>query len=552
MLSFIAPESAAYTILILAAIIAGGHAFGGLKLGSFHLGVAGVLFSGLLMGHFKIHVDDHILEFAREFGLILFVYTIGMQVGPGFFSSFKKDGLRLNGLALAAVLIGSLSVVVLHFCFNIPVPVMMGILSGATTNTPSLAAAQQALQELPSTTADMLKMPSLGYAVCYPFGIVGTILSMVIVRLVLNLNVKNESESYAKLHAKTRRILETRDILIKNSNFQGMTIDQIPLPEKSTVISRIMHQGKVQVASPDSVIETGDIIRAVGPVEKLEELKLVLGSWAQVDWESESEEIISKWIVVTRKEILGKSVEELEPFMYGVTITRVSRADVEFSASGDIELNFADRLMAVGEEYAIKKFASIVGNSSKDLNAPELVPVFMGIVLGVILGSFPLTVPGMPAPLKLGLAGGPLIVAMLLSALGRVGRVVWYLPAPANYMMREIGISLFLASVGLKSGDKFVQTLSQGDGWVWIFCGAFVTLVPLVAVGVWARLKMKLNYLSISGLLAGSHTDPPALAFANQLAPASNAQVISYAAIYPLVMILRVLMAQILVLFFAR
>lgn len=548
MLSFIAPESIAYTILVLAAIIASGHALGGLKWGNFHLGVAGVLFSGLLLGHFKIHVNESILEFAREFGLILFVYTIGMQVGPGFFASFKKDGLQLNGLALAAVLIGSLSVVLLSLCFQIPVPVMLGILSGATTNTPSLAAAQQALQELPGTAAEMLKMPSLGYAVCYPFGIIGTILSMVIVRLVLRLNPKNEAENYAKLHAKSRRLLETRDILVKNTNFHGMTLDQIPLPEKCAVISRIMHQGQVQIASPDSVVETGDILRAVGTLEKLEELRLVLGSWAQIDWESENEEIVSKWIIVTRKDILGKTIEELEPFIYGVTITRVSRGDIEFSASSDLELNFADRLMAVGEEHAIKRFASIVGNSSKELNAPELVPVFVGIAIGVILGSIPFQVPGMPAPLKLGLAGGPLIVAMLLSRLGRIGRVVWYLPMPANYMVREIGISLFLASVGLKSGDKFAAALLQGSGIVWILCGAFVTLVPLVAVGLWARVKMKLNYLSISGLLAGSHTDPPALAFANQMAPSSNAQVISYAAIYPMVMILRVLMAQVLVL----
>lgn len=550
MFSFIAPESAAYTILILSVIIAAGHALGSLKLGSFHLGVAGVLFSGLVLGHFKIHLNPLILEFAREFGLILFVYTIGIQVGPGFFASFKKDGLKLNGLALAAVLIGTLSAVILSKVVHIPISVMLGILSGATTNTPSLAAGQQALQELPGITADLLKMPSLGYAVCYPFGIVGTILAMVLVRIFLKINPKQEAEDYARQHAKSRKALETRDILVKNSNFHGMTLDQIPLPEKSAVISRVMHQGQVQITSPDTVLETGDIVRAVGTPEKLEELRLILGSWAQVDWEAENENIISKWIVVTRKDILGKTIDGLEPFIYGVAVTRISRGDIEFSAASEIVLNFADRLMVVGDEKGIQKFSSIIGNSAKELNAPELVPVFLGIAAGVILGSFPIMIPGMPAPLKLGLAGGPLIVAMLLSRVGRIGRVVWYLPTSANFMMREIGISLFLASVGLKSGDRFVETLVNGNGWIWILSGAFVTLVPLVTVGLWARVKMKLNYLSISGLLAGSHTDPPALAFANQMAP-SSAQVISYAAIYPLVMILRVLMAQILVLFLA-
>ncbi len=550
MFPFIAPESAAYTILILSAIIASGHALGGLKLGSFQLGVAGVLFSGLLLGHFKIHVDPHILEFAREFGLILFVYTIGIQVGPGFFASFKKDGIKLNSLAVIAVLIGAVSAVILSQVVHIPMPVMLGILSGATTNTPSLAAAQQALQEIPGITSEILKMPSLGYAICYPFGIIGTILAMVLVRFLLKINPRNEADLYSKQHSKTRRSLETRDILVKNTNFNGMTLDQIPLPEKSAVISRIMHQGQVQVTSPDSLIQTGDIVRAVGTPEKLEELRLILGAWAQVDWEAENENIITKWVVVTRKEILGKKIDELEPFIYGVAVTRISRSDVEFSAAAEIELNFADRLMVVGDESGIKKFSAIIGNSAKELNAPELVPVFLGIAAGVILGSFPFQIPGMPAPLKLGLAGGPLIVAMLLSRAGRIGRVVWYLPTSANFMMREIGISLFLASVGLKSGDRFVETLVNGSGGVWILAGALITLIPLVIVGLWARVRMKLNFLSISGLLAGIHTDPPALAFANQMAP-SNAQVISYAAVYPLVLILRVLMAQILVLFFS-
>lgn len=552
MFSFIAPDSIAYTVLVLSVIIAAGHALGGLKFGTFRLGVAGVLFSGLILGHFKIHFDEHILEFAREFGLILFVYTIGIQVGPGFFASFKKDGLKLNVLAMSAVLIGTVAAVVISKILHIPMPVMLGILSGATTNTPSLATAQQTLHELPSSTAEILKMPSLGCAITYPFGIIGTILSMSLIKFCLKVKLSKEAENYSKQHSKTRRTLEARDILVKNPNFHGMPLDQIPLHEKnSAIISRIMHQGHVQIALPDTMIETGDIVRAVGAPEVLEELRLILGTWAQIDWEAENENIISKWITLTRKEILGKTIGDLEPFMYGVTVTRISRGDTEFSASDDIELAFADRIMVVGDESGIKKFSAIIGNSEKELIAPELVPIFLGIAAGVILGSFPLHIPGIPAPLKLGLAGGPLIVAMLLGRVGRIGRIVWYLPPSANFILREIGISLFLAAVGLKSGDRFVETLLNGSGWVWILAGAFITLLPLLTVGFWGRVKMKLNYLSISGMLAGSMTNPPALAFANQMAP-SSAQVISYAAVYPLVMIMRVLIAQILVLLFVR
>ncbi len=544
--------SSAHTILVIALVIALGLALGSIRIFGVNLGVAGVLFAGIAFGHFKIHIQPEILEFTREFGLILFVYTIGMQVGPGFFSSFKRDGIRMNVLAAMIVLVGAVITVALSKTLSIPFPVAVGMFSGATTNTPSLAAAQQALQEVASLGADALRMPGLGYAVCYPFGIVGIILSMIAIRIFFKIDPKEEGEHYSEVHAKHRRALEVMDFKVENPNLNGCALDAIPLPAGGgLVISRVLHQGETQIAMPDTLIFPGDILRAVGPRERLEDLKLIIGQPVTPQWGVLKESIITKRVVVTRRDVAGKSIGDLDPFLYGVTVTRISRAEVEFAATPDVEINFADTLLVVGEEEGIRKFALIVGNSVKALDHPELIPVFIGIALGVILGSLPFHFPGMPAPLKLGLAGGPLLVAMLLSRIGRFGKLIWYMPISANFMLREIGISLFLACVGLKSGDQFLATLTQGQGMVWLAGGALITVVPLLLAGVWARFYYKMNYLSVCGLLAGSMTDPPALAFANQIT-ASNAQVISYAAVYPLVMIMRVVVAQILVLLFAH
>lgn len=542
-------DSVAHTVLLLTVIIALGIFAGSIPVFGIRLGVAGVLFAGLLFGHFKAVINPETAEFVREFGLILFVYTIGMQVGPGFFSSLKRDGAGLNAAAAAIVLLGAAMTVLISEFWQIPMSVAVGMFAGATTNTPSLAAAQQALKELSGFSADTLKMPGLGYAVCYPFGIIGILLTMILIRTGLKIAPKSEAENYEHQHAKQKTVIEAADFRVENVNLNACSAETLPLPGK-VVLSRIMHGEKAQIVLPDSRIYTGDVVRAVGSKEALADLRLLLGSRIQFDWGEVNEEIVTQRVLVTRREAVGKVLGDLDPFLYGVTVTRIRRGEVEFPAAPDIEVKIADTLMVVGEAHGIKKFAAIVGNSVKHLDHPELIPIFVGIALGVILGSLPFHVPGMPAAVKLGLAGGPLLVAIVLSSVGRIGKLIWYMPVSANFMLREIGISLFLACVGLRSGDKFAETLIAGEGIRWMLGGALITFVPLALTGFFLRLKYKMNYLSICGLLAGSMTDPPALAFANQIYP-SNAQVISYAAVYPLVMILRVLAAQALVIFFA-
>ncbi len=550
--SLIPTAPAAVTSLILALVIASGLAFGNVRFWGIQLGVAGVLFSGLVFGHFKAPADERILEFAREFGLILFVYTLGMQVGPAFFGSLKREGLRLNLVAaLIALASGAIAVTFAKFT-SIPFPVIAGMLSGATTNTPSLAAAQQALQSVTGLQGEVMKLPGLGYAVCYPFGILGIILTMILIRKIFTVKPEQEAAAYLTQHSKNKAGVETMSIRIDNGNFEGLTVCEVPLlSDGHLVISRVLHQGAVEIATPSTVLHEKDIVLAVGPREKLEALKLMLGSAVTLDWNKSDETIISKWVMVTRKEIAGKTLQELDVFLYGVAVTRVSRAEIEMPANPEIELNYADALLAIGTADAIKKFAAICGNSTRELNHPDLIPVFLGISLGVLLGSIPFHFPGMPSPLKLGLAGGPLIVALILSKIGRVGKLIWYMPLGANLMLREIGITLFLACVGLRSGDKFLEILLHGEGLTWFAAGTVITFVPLFTAALAARIFMKMNYLSLCGLLAGSMTDPPALAFANQITP-SSAQVVSYASVYPLVMILRVLIAQILVMFLAR
>ncbi len=552
LMSFLPTSPAAATVLALALIISLGLCIGNIRFAGIQLGVAGVLFSGLIFGHFKVHVDERILEFAREFGLILFVYTLGMQVGPAFFASLKREGLRLNMLAMYVVLTGAGVAVAVGTAFKIPFAVLIGMLSGATTNTPSLAAAQQSLLAHGGYSGELLKLPGLGYAVCYPFGIMGIIISMILIRRMFGVNPEEEAQHYLDLHTQNTPGIETLSIRIDNNNFDGLEISDMPfMYENRITISRVLHEGVVSVATPATRLYKKDVVLAVGPREKLTALQLMLGSGVSVDWRKSDEKITSKWVLVTRKEIAGRTLRELDAFLYSVAVTRVSRLGMQLPATPELIINYADELMVVGENEAITRFAAICGNSTKELNHPELIPVFVGISLGVLVGTFPLHVPGIPSPLKLGLAGGPLVVALALSKIGRIGKLIWYMPAGANLMLREIGIALFLACVGLKSGDAFLEILLHGDGVLWFGAGTLITFIPVFTAGLAARLFFRMNYLSLCGLLAGSMTDPPALAFANQVSP-SSAQVVSYAAVYPLVMILRILLAQVLVVFLAR
>ena len=543
-------SSVAHSILILGLVAASGLFLGSLRVGGLTLGVAGVLFAGIAFGHFGFAISPEVLEFARELGLIVFVYTIGVQVGPGFFSSLRRQGLSLNLLAAAVVALGALLTVLIHLWGKVEFPVAVGLFSGATTNTPSLAAAQQAMQDK-ALSEELRTMPGLGYAIAYPFGVLGIILAMYGFRALFRIDVARESQIFTATQGADRPDLSRVNLEVQNPNLDGLALKDLPfLPDSGVVISRILHAGRVQSVTPETRLARGDVVLAVGPRAMLDQLRIVVGAPSQADLQALPSTITARRLIVTHKEALGRRVTEINDRVrrFGVTLTRVARADIELPVSPEVRLNFGDQVMAVGGPAAIDRAAGELGNQPKALNHPMLVPVFVGIALGVVVGSWPIYFPGAPAAVKLGLAGGPLLVAIALSRIGKVGPLVWYMPISANFMLREVGISLFLACVGLKSGDRFVATLVQGDGFKWMALAALITLGPLLVVGLFGRLVLKLNYLSLCGLLAGSMTDPPALAFVTQ-ATGSEGPSIAYATVYPLTMFLRVLFAQFMVIY---
>lgn len=542
-------HSIAHTMLVLSGVIALGIAIGHIRFFGISLGIAGVLFSGLVFGHFGLMIDHEILEFCREFGLILFVFTIGMHVGPSFFASFRKQGLKLNLLAASIVFIGVLVTVGLIYFADLPLAVAVGLLSGAVTNTPGLGAAQQALREgLPAVT-NSGELSGMAYAVAYPFGIIGIILTMLLIRLVAKINLPKEIEAYDHEESTTRESPTNYNIEVTNQRLVGQQIRGLAgLVQGQFVISRLLRGDQVLSSSADTTLLLGDILHIVCTKETADKLAIIVGDPTTVDVRSIQSHFTVRKILITHKDAAGKSIRELDLInRYGTTITRVLRAGVELVAHGGVVLNFGDQVTVVGDETSLKKVATELGDSVKQLNHPNILPIFIGIILGVLVGSIPVNFPGVPAPVKLGLAGGPLLVAILLSKIGKIGPIIWYLPQSANLIMREIGITLFLACVGLKSGGKFLDTLLVGDGLYWMLLAALITLVPLLIVGFSARFVFKLNYLSLCGLLAGSMTDPPALSFSAQMT-GSDAPAFTYASVYALVMFLRILTAQALVL----
>jgi putative transport protein len=545
--------SVAHTVLIISLATACGLALGSIRVWGISLGIGGILFAGLIFGHFKFVINEEVLGFIRDFGLILFVYSIGIQVGPGFFASLRREGLPLNIMAASVVILGVLMTILLHLFANISMPVAVGIYPGATTNTPALAAVEQALKDIKTISPDALKTPGLGFAIAYPFGILGVILVMILIRLIFRINPHEEDAEFRKLQTKSTALPATMHLEVKNPNLHGLPLEKIPMLDKfQVVISRIHHEGKVHVAQPDTILHLGNTLLAVGPKDQLEELCLIIGEKSNMDLRAVPSKITTKRILVTHRNVLGKTLDELD-FLQAldVTITRVSRADIEFTPSSNFRLQFGDTVLVVGEVDAIAKVTNELGNSLKQLNHPQLIPVLIGIALGVIVGSFPFFLPGVPAPVRLGLAGGPLLVAILLSRVGQVGPLNWYMPISANFMLRELGICLFLVAVGLKAGDQFVYTLVHGGGLYWMGCATLITLVPLFIVGMVARAVFKLNYMSLCGLLTGSMTIPPALSYSSSIA-GSDSPNIGYATVYPLVMLLRVLTAQLLVLFLSN
>jgi len=543
-------DSVAHTLLVISLVISVGLALGEIPFFKIKMGIAGVLFSGLAFGHFGMTIDGHIMHFLREFGLILFVYAIGLQVGPGFVNSFLQNGIRLNIMAASIVILGAIITVLISYFGGIEIPVAVGLFSGATTNTPSLAAAQEILGGLPLIDDETLKHPGLGYAVAYPFGIIGIILTMLLTKFIFKVNIQSAESDFKQSQKENADQPIWVDLKIENSNLEGLTIDEIHFFESMDVVAtRILHDGHVKIVNNLTQLKMGDSIRLVGEKKKLEELKMLVGHESEFNLKDiSSSHLLSKRFVVTNKEAIGKTVAELRTF-YGVTIPRVKRPEVELTPNGSVHIHFGDELHIVGTEESLKKIEQVLGNSLETMNHPQIVPIFIGITLGVILGSWPFFIPGIPSAIKLGLAGGPLIVAILLSRVGNWGTMTWHLPKSSNIILKDIGIVLFLACVGLHSGDQFVNTLVNGDGFYWMACSILITLLPLLIVAFVAKGIYKTNYLSVCGLLAGSMTDPPALAFANSLS-SSSAVSIAYATVYPLVMILRIISAQLIILLF--
>lgn len=545
----------ALTVSVLALVAVVGLWIGNVKIRGVGFGIGGVLFGGIIVGHFVdqagVALSSPMLHFIQEFGLILFVYTIGIQVGPGFFASLRVSGLRLNLFAILIVILGGLVTAVLHKLFNIPLPVVLGIFSGAVTNTPALGAGQQILRDL-GVPFEVVDQMGMSYAMAYPFGICGILLTMWLVRLFFRINVEKEAQRFEESSGNGHANLHTINVRVENPNLNQMAIQDVPMLNSDNIVcSRLKCGELLMVPAPGTLIQAGDLLHLVGRPEDLHNAQLVIGQEVATSLSTRGTDLKVERVVVTNEKVLGKKIRDLHVKQrYDVVISRLNRAGVELVASSSASLQFGDILNLVGRQEAIDAVAAELGNAQQKLQQVQMLPVFIGIGLGVLLGSIPLFIPGFPAALKLGLAGGPLIMALILGRIGSIGKLYWFMPPSANLALRELGIVLFLAVVGLKSGGDFVATLTQGEGLSWIAYGIFITAIPLLTVGILARMLAKMNYLTLCGMLAGSMTDPPALAFANNLHATSGAAALSYATVYPLVMFLRIITPQLLAVLF--
>ncbi|RGN38431.1 putative transporter [Bacteroides oleiciplenus] len=539
----------AHSVLILSLVIAFGIMLAKVKVAGVSLGITWILFVGIVFGHFNMTLNEHLLHFMKEFGLILFVYSIGLQVGPGFFSAFKKGGLTLNLLAMLVVFLGVVITIILHFVTGTPITTMVGILSGAVTNTPGLGAAQQANSDLNGVDAPEI---ALGYAVAYPLGVVGIILSLIALKYILRINTKTE-EAEAERGLGHLQELTVRPISleIRNEAIDGKKIKDIrPLMNRNFVISRVRYNDgqETELANSDTVLHLHDRILIISTPKDIEAITVFFGKQIDMQWEQLDKKLISRRILITKPELNGKMLSQLKiRNNFGASITRVNRSGVDLVAAPQLQLQMGDRVTIVGSELAVSHAEKVLGNSMKRLDHPNLIPIFLGIALGCILGSTPFVFPGIPQPVKLGLAGGPLIVSILISRFGPQYKLITYTTMSANLMLREIGISLFLACVGLGAGKGFVETVIYDGGYVWVGYGVIITIVPLLIAGLVGRYVFKLNYYTLIGVLGGSTTNPPALAYSNDLT-SCDAPAVGYATVYPLTMFLRVLTAQILIL----
>lgn len=540
----------AHSVLILSLVIAFGIILAKIKIAGISLGVTWILFVGIVFGHFNLSLDEHLLHFLKEFGLILFVYSIGLQVGPGFFSAFKKGGFTLNMLAMTTIFLSVVITIILHFATGVPITTMVGILSGAVTNTPGLGAAQQANSDLNGIDAPEIAM---GYAVAYPLGVVGAILSLLALKYILNINTtKEEADAEKGLGHLQELTVRPVTLVIKNEAINGKAIKDIrPLVNRNFVISRIRyHEGnkETELVNSGTILHLDDEILIISNPIDIEAITVFFGKQVEVEWEQVSKNLISRRILITKPELNGKTLSQLKiRNNFGANITRINRSGVDLVAAPSLQLQMGDRVTVVGSELAVGHAEKVLGNSMKRLNHPNLIPIFIGIALGCILGSIPFMFPGIPQPVKLGLAGGPLIVSILISRFGPQYKMITYTTMSANLMVREIGISLFLACVGLGAGKGFIETVVNEGGYVWVGYGAIITVIPLLITGLIGRYGCKLNYYTLIGVLSGANTNPPALAYSNDLT-SCDALAVGYATVYPLAMFLRVLTAQLLIL----
>ena len=548
-------EGIGHSILLLSFVIAAGIQLGKIKVFGVSLGITLVLFVGIILGHFGFTINHNVIHFFKEFGLILFVYSVGMQVGPGFFSSFKQGGITLNMLACGIVFLGVLTAVILHYATGIPMPTMVGILSGAVTNTPGLGAAQQAFSDMHGVSDNTI---ALGYAVAYPLGVIGIILSIILIKYIFRVSFDKENEQLNSEDSSHTNEAKPISLIVKNPAIFNKTVAELSnlLEHRDFVISRVWRDSnkQIEIASANTVLQENDKVFVITTETDAETIKTFIGEEIDMErkqWIRMESQFINRRILITKPELNGKRLGQLKlRKLYGINITRINRAGVDLVAKPGLTLQVGDRVNVVGTETAVSNVEKVLGNSMKRLNEPNLITIFVGIALGIVLGSIPISFPGIPQPVKLGLAGGPLVVAILISRFGYHYKLITYTTQSANLMLREIGITLFLACVGISAGDGFVDTIVNNGGFAWIGYGFIITFVPLMIIGCIGRYFCKVNYFTLMGLIAGSTTDPPALAYSNATA-GNDAPSVGYATVYPLNMFLRVLTAQLLILFFA-
>ena len=548
-------EGIGHSILLLSFVIAAGIQLGKIKVFGVSLGITLVLFVGIILGHFGFTINHNVIHFFKEFGLILFVYSVGMQVGPGFFSSFKQGGITLNMLACGIVFLGVLTAVILHYATGIPMPTMVGILSGAVTNTPGLGAAQQAFSDMHGVSDNTI---ALGYAVAYPLGVIGIILSIILIKYIFRVSFDKENEQLNSEDSSHTNEAKPISLIVKNPAIFNKTVAELSnlLEHRDFVISRVWRDSnkQIEIASANTVLQENDKVFVITTETDAETIKTFIGEEIDMErkqWIRMESQFINRRILITKPELNGKRLGQLKlRKLYGINITRINRAGVDLVAKPGLTLQVGDRVNVVGTETAVSNVEKVLGNSMKRLNEPNLITIFVGIALGIVLGSIPISFPGIPQPVKLGLAGGPLVVAILISRFGYHYKLITYTTQSANLMLREIGITLFLACVGISAGDGFVDTIVNNGGFARIGYGFIITFVPLMIIGCIGRYFCKVNYFTLMGLIAGSTTDPPALAYSNATA-GNDAPSVGYATVYPLTMFLRVLTAQLLILFFA-